>query len=296
MTGPTGVGKSAFSVELAERLDGEIVGADAFQIYSGLPILTAQPAPEITRRVPHHLIGILDPREACNAARFAEMARQCIRSIQSRGKVPILTGGTGLYIKALTHGLADLPPVAPGLREAISAMEPPEALARLREADADAPELIDIRNPVRVRRALEIVLSTGKPFSESRGAWQSDGGEFDGFLLTRDRADLRKRLEKNVDAMFDEGVIEEVRKAGEIGPGASRAIGFREIQDLIAGRITAPICRDAILTATRRYAKRQLTWCRHQFHFPAIDLTATSSPMESALGHISHSGLGSRRA
>lgn len=284
MAGPTGVGKSAFSVELAEHLGGEIVGADAFQIYSGLPILTAQPTAEITRRVPHHLIGVLDPGESCNAARFAAMARQSIGEIQSRGKIPILTGGTGLYIKALTHGLAELPPVEPELRKIISAMEPLEALARLREADVDAPELIDSRNPVRVRRALEIVLSTGKPFSESRGTWKSDGGEFDGILLTRDRADLRKRIEENVDAMFDEGVIEEVRKAGEVGPGASRAIGFREIQDLIAGRTTAHACRGDILTATRRYAKRQQTWFRHQFHFPVIDLTATpASPMECAL-------------
>lgn len=284
MTGPTGVGKSAFSVELAQRLGGEIVGADAFQIYSGLPILTAQPAAALTHRVPHHLIGVLDPGESCNVARFAAMARQCIVDIQSRGKVPILTGGTGLYIKALTHGLTDLPPVDPELRKIISDMEPLEALARLREADADAPDQIDVRNPVRVRRALEIVLSTGKPFSESRGTWKSDGGEFDGILLTRDRIDLRKRIEENVDAMFEEGVIEEVRKAREVGPGASRAIGFREIQDLIAGRTTAHACRGDILTATRRYAKRQLTWCRHQFHFSVIDLTATlASPMECAL-------------
>lgn len=286
MTGPTGVGKSAFSVELAEHLGGEIVGADAFQIYSGLPILTAQPAAPLTRRIPHHLIGILDPGESCNAARFSTMARRCIEDIQARGKVPILTGGTGLYIKALTHGLADLPPVDPELRQTIANMDPPEALARLREADAEAPDQIDSRNPVRVRRALEIVLSTGKPFSESRSTWKSDGGEFDGILLTRDRIDLRKRIEENVDAMFDEGVIEEVRLIGEAGPGASRAIGFREIQDLIAGRITAHACRGTIITATRHYAKRQLTWCRHQFSFPVIPLTATSaqeSPMESAL-------------
>lgn len=286
MTGPTGVGKSAFSVELAERLGGEIVGADAFQIYSGLPILTAQPAATLTRRVPHHLIGILDPAEACNAARFAEMARRCIGNIQSRGKVPILTGGTGLYIKALTHGLADLPPVDPALRKTISEMEPLEALARLREADLEAPDQIDTLNPARVRRALEIVLSTGRPFSESRGTWKSDGGEFDGLLLLRDRIELRKRIEENVDAMFDEGVIEEVRRIGEAGPGASRAIGFREIQDLIAGRITGHACRNATITATRHYAKRQLTWFRHQFQFPTIHLAATSppdSPMESAL-------------
>jgi len=128
-------------------IGGEIIGADAFQIYSGLPILTAQPAPELLRRIPHHLIGILGLQETCNAARFAELARRCIHEIQSRGKVPILTGGTGLYLKALTHGLADLPPADPGLREKISLMVPAEALARLAGADADAPGQIDARNP-----------------------------------------------------------------------------------------------------------------------------------------------------
>jgi len=271
---------------LAEIIGGEIIGADAFQIYSGLPILTAQHAPELTRRVHHHIIGVLGLHEVCNAARFAEMARHSIQEIQSRRKVPILTGGTGLYLKALTHGLADLPPVDPELRNQISAMEPGEALARLGEADSEAPGQIDTRNPVRIRRALEIVLSTGKPLSASRAGWKSEGSGFRGILLDRDRVELWKRIESNVDAMFDDGVVEEVRRAAGAGVGASRAIGFHEIQELLAGRISAHECRKAIVTSTRRYAKRQLTWCRHQFNFPAIPLTATNPPVhpiESAL-------------
>jgi len=278
VTGPTGVGKSAFSVELAEKIGGEIIGADAFQIYSGLPILTAQPGPELTRRVPHHLIGALGLHESCNAARFAKMARTFIQEIRSRGKIPILAGGTGLYLKALTHGLADLPPTDPGLRGKISAMEPRVALARLGEADGAALGQIDARNPARVRRALEIVLSTGKPLAASREAWKSEGSGFRGILLGRDREEIWKRIEGNVDAMFRGGVLEEVRRAAEAGPGASRAIGFREIQELLAGRITASQCRNAMVTATRRYAKRQLTWCRHQFNFPLIHLSATNLP------------------
>jgi len=280
VTGPTGVGKSALAVALAEKIQGEIIGADAFQIYSGLPILTAQPGQDLLARVPHHLIGILGMDETCNAARYARMATRTIREIQSRNRTPILSGGTGLYLKALTHGLADMRPVDASLRKNIAEMALPEALSLLRDADADAPGQIDSQNPVRVRRALEIVLSTGKPLSASRTTWKSAGNNFQGILLERDRADLRMRIATNVDSIFDDGVIEEVRKAGNVGPGASRAIGFREIQELIAGRMTAGECRDRILTATRRYAKRQLTWCRHQFSFPTINLTTKTSPNE----------------
>jgi tRNA dimethylallyltransferase len=176
--------------------------------------------------------------------------------------------------------------VDPELREKISVMESGEALARLGEADSEAPGQIDARNPVRVRRALEIVLSTGKPLSASRADWKSEGSGFRGILLERDRVELWKRIEANVDAMFDDGVVEEVRRAAGAGDGASRAIGFHEIQELLAGRISAHECRMAIVTSTRRYAKRQLTWCRHQFNFPVIPLTATNPPVhpiESAL-------------
>lgn len=280
MTGPTGAGKSAFAVALAEKTRGEIVGADAFQIYSGLPILTAQPAPDLLARIPHHLIGTLSPEDTCDAARYTRMASQAIRDIQSRGRIPILAGGTGLYLKSLTHGLADIPPVDDGMHKSISSMELPEALARLREADADAPDQIDAKNPARVRRALEIVLSTGNPLAMARTNWKSAGNDFRGILLERAREDLRLRIGANVDAMFDAGVIEEVRQAGHVGPGLSRAIGFREIQELISGRMTQLECRDRIVTATRRYAKRQLTWCRHQFNFPVINLTPTTSSDE----------------
>jgi tRNA dimethylallyltransferase len=273
VTGPTGAGKSAFAVALAEKIQGEIVGADAFQIYAGLPILTAQPAPDLLARVPHHLIGILPPESSCDAARYASLAKRAIREIQSRARTPVLTGGTGLYLKALTHGLAEMQPVDASLRKNIAEMSLPEALAHLRDADADAPDQIDQMNPVRVRRALEIVLSTGKPLSASRKTWKAASKDFAGILLERDRGDLRLMIAANVDAMFDKGVVEEVRRAGDVGPGLSRAIGFREIQELIAGRIARPECRDRIVTATRRYAKRQLTWCRHQFNFPTINLT-----------------------
>ena len=282
VTGPTGVGKSSFAVTLAECLGGEIIGADAFQIYAGLPILTAQPGPDLLGRVPHHLVGVIPLEEPCDAARYATSARRCIAEISARGRVPLLVGGTGLYLKALTHGLADLPPVDPALRAEIARMDPATALARLRESDPEAPAQIDSRNPARIRRALEIVLSTARPLSESRSTWTASAPAFRGLILHRDRDDLRQRIADNVESLFAAGVVEEVRAANNAGPTASRAIGFREIQSLLRGACTLSACKEAIITSTRRYAKRQLTWCRNQFSFPSINLSQSADPFDVA--------------
>ncbi len=278
MTGPTGVGKSSLAVALAERLDGEILGADAFQIYAGLPVLTAQPTPEQLATVPHHLFGFLDLRENFNAARFVQVARERMAEIASRGKLPLLVGGTGLYLKALTHGLAEMPPVDPIQRERISSLTLEAATEELAKADPGALGQIDLKNPVRVRRALEIVLQTRRPLEESRGAWSRGSNEFRGLVLTREREDLRNRIEANVAQMLAGGAIEEVREAAHAGEGARRAIGFREIGEFLAGKTSLDACREAIATATKRYAKRQLTWCRTQFNFSALDLTAIPCP------------------
>ena len=272
------------------RLNGEVIGADAFQIYKDLPILTAQPPLELTRSVPHHLIGFLDLRESFDAARYAMAARQKIQDIQSRGKHPILAGGTGLYLKSLTHGLADLQPIDPVLRSEINAMPPEIALLKLDALDPQARHQVDIKNPVRVRRALEIVISTGQPLENSRRQWKNNADskqEFCGIALTRDREDLRHRIAVNVDAMFAAGVIDEVRRALSLIHQNSnsaetllsyRAIGFREIESLLAGQTTDVACRAAIVQASQRYAKRQLTWSRTQFKFHTIDLSSNPFP------------------
>lgn len=281
MTGPTGVGKSSFAVALAGRIGGEIAGADAFQIYEGLPVLTAQPDSKQRAAVPHHLIGFLDLRENFDAARFVRAARDVISDIQSRGKIPILVGGTGLYLKALTHGLAEMPAVDHTLRERISGLTLPQAIDELRTADPAAPLQIDLRNPVRVRRALEIVLQTGRPLAESRGHWSQPNHEFRGLVLIRDREELRSRIQANVEAMLAGGAVEEVRRAAHAGAGSRRAIGFREIEDFLAGRISESECREAIVGATWKYAKRQMTWCRTQFDFPGIDISRFPTPEDS---------------
>ena len=247
VAGPTGVGKTAFAVELANRLDGEIIGADAYQVYRGMEILTGQPTTRNRfRRAPHHLIGFLPPAEAFDAARFATLAREKISEILSRGKVPIVTGGSGLYIKALTHGLARLPPANPALRTEL-AKPLAAAIAGSALAEIDPAARIDLQNPRRVLRALEISILTGRPLSELRREWETKAAPgFRGLLLVRERAELNARIAENVRSMFERGVVAEVGRLQAIGPTAAMAIGLREIQALRRGEITETECIAAV--------------------------------------------------
>jgi len=279
VAGPTGVGKTAFAVELANRLDGEILGADAYQVYRGMEILTGQPTREILSAVPHHLIGFLPPVEAFEAAHFATLAREKISEVLSRGKLPIITGGSGLYIKALTHGLVDVPPANPTLRSELVRLSPRQLQERLAKVDPAAQ--VDFRNPRRVLRALEISILTGRPASELRRAWEvKTAPGFRGLLLVRERAELHARIAENVQGMFEREVVAEVGRIHAIGPTAAMAIGLREIQALRRGEITGTECIDAVTVSTRQYAKRQLTWFRNQFNFQIIDLTGFRDTLE----------------
>ena len=272
VAGPTGVGKSAFAVELATRFDGEILGGDAYQAYRGMEILTAQPDRALLATVPHHLIGFLSPTEPFDAARYASLARARISEILAREKVPIIAGGSGLYIKALTHGLAQMPPADPVLRAQFSQLSTRELRERLEIVDPRAE--VDMQNPRRLLRALEISLLTGRPASELRREWRTKTvPEFRGILLVRDRPELNARIAANVRAMFRRGVVAEVANLRQIGPTAAMAIGLREIRALLRGEVTETECIEAVTLATRRYAKRQLTWFRNQFMFEIVDLT-----------------------
>ena len=282
VTGPTGVGKSSFAAALAVRLGGEVIGADAYQIYAGLPILTAQPSQELQALVPHHLIGFLDLRESFDVARYQRLAHTAIADIQSRHRTPIIVGGTGLYLKSLTHGLANIPAIDPLLREQIATLSLSDAIIKLASLDPDAPAQIDLRNPVRVSRALEIVLSTCHPLAKAREQWKSDAPlDFCGLVLTRPREELHSRIESNVASLFECGVVEEVRSAQEAGLTASKAIGYREIHALLRGETTLAQCREAIILATRQYSKRQITWCRTQFDFPVLELSKNHTEKET---------------
>jgi tRNA dimethylallyltransferase len=271
LAGPTAVGKSDLAVALAERLNGEIIGADAFQVYHGLDLLTAKPVPATLRRIPHHLIGEIPLSESFDVARYRILATERIENITKRGRTPIIVGGTGLYIRSLTHGLADLPAPDDSLRADLAQQSLEQLLHRLEKLDPVAAQQIDRNNPRRVIRALEVCLLTGRPFSSFREQWTQDP-EIRAVLLTRDRKELYRRINQRTVAMFAAGVIDEVKAVAKISATAAQAIGFREIRELLAGRLTQAECIAQIQQQTRNYAKRQLTWFRKEPHFQAIEL------------------------
>jgi tRNA dimethylallyltransferase len=278
IVGPTATGKSELAADVAREVGAEIVSADAFQIYCGLDLLTAKPDVSTLANAPHHLIGTVPFTEAMNAEKFRRLGLRAIDEINSRGRLAIVVGGSGLYIKALTHGLAPLPESDPKLREKLNAMSLDNLRAQLVELDPEAAKRIDLKNRRRVVRAREICLIAGKPASEVV-AGVGDSGRpgssipATGVFVFRDREELYQRINQRVEAMFARGVIEEVRAAAVTSATASQMIGLREIRELLAGKKSLPQCIAEIQQATRRYAKRQLTWFRRQSNFLSLNLS-----------------------
>jgi tRNA dimethylallyltransferase len=289
IVGPTAVGKTSLAVEVAEQRDAEIVNVDAFQIYRGLDILTAKPDSEARRQVRHHLLGQVSLAETMSAVRFGELACAALADIRSRNKNAIIAGGSGLYLKAITDGFDEVPPPDPLLREELSALSLEELGLRLRDLNPQLAAGIDLKNPRRVIRAIEIASastvipsaaegSRSESFTVTPGDPSTDArdGGLVGVLLLRDRDDLYQRINERVNAMFRKGVEEEVSALQDIGPTAANALGLREICALVDGQISRAECIARIQQATRRYAKRQLTWFRHQTTFPQLNLTPFS--------------------
>jgi tRNA dimethylallyltransferase len=278
IVGPTATGKSELAADVAREVGAEIVSADAFQIYCGLDPLTAKPELSTLAKAPHHLIGTVPFTAEMNADKFRRLASHAIEEVNSRGKLAIVVGGSGLYIKALTHGLAPLPESDPKLREKLNAMSLDNLRAQLVELDPEAAKKIDIKNRRRLVRALEICLITGKPASEVV-ARVGDSGRpgpiirTKGVFVFRDRNELYQRINQRVEIMFARGVIEEVRAAAVTSATASQMIGLREIRELLAGKKSLQQCIAEIQQASRRYAKRQLTWFRRQSNFSPLNLS-----------------------
>lgn len=276
IVGPTAVGKSEVAAEVARLCDGEIVSADAFQVYAGLNVLTAKPDQAIRSRVPHHLIGTIALSETMSAERFRVAAISAIDDIRSRNKVAFVAGGSGMYVQALTHGLSPLPPADSALRRKLDQNSAPELLAMLREVDPATAASIDPFNKHRLVRALEICLLTGRPLTEIR-VRKPPATEPTGVLLLRNRAELFQRIDERVVAMFTNGVVSEVSAAGEPSVTAAKTLGFREIREMLAGRISQAECVAQIQQASRRYAKRQLTWFQGQTNFEPLNLSLLGS-------------------
>jgi tRNA dimethylallyltransferase len=278
IVGPTATGKSELAADVAREISAEIVSADAFQIYRGFDLLTAKPDVLILAKAPHHLIDMIPTSEEMNAEKYRRAAERAIEEINLRGKLAIVVGGSGLYIKALTHGLAALPESDPKLREKLNAMSLDNLRAQLVKLDPEAAKKIDIKNRRRLSRALEICLVTGKPASEivtGVGDSGRPGSSIPttGVFVFRDRNELYERINQRVETIFERGVIEEVRAAAVTSATASQMIGLCEIRELLAGKKSLRQCIAEMQQATRRYAKRQLTWFRRQSNFLPLNLS-----------------------
>jgi tRNA dimethylallyltransferase len=281
IVGPTATGKSELAADMAHDIDAEIVSADAFQIYRGLNLLTAKPEASTLAKAPHHLIGTTSLQQEMNAEKYRRAAMAVIDEINSRGRLAIVVGGSGLYIKALTQGLAPLPEADRKLREKLNAMSLDELRSQLMEFDPVAARTIDTKNRRRVVRALEICLLTGKPASEVVAGVDDSGRPGSpipatGVFVLRDREELYQRINQRVKAMFEQCIMEEVRAAGATGATASQMIGLRQIRELLDGKMSLSQCIAEIQQATRRYAKRQLTWFRRQTNFSPLNLSLLS--------------------
>lgn len=272
IAGPTASGKSALALELAERHRGTVINADSAQVYRDLRVLSARPSPQEEARAPHRLFGIIDGAESCSAARWAADARAAIAEARATGRLPILVGGTGLYLRTLLDGIAPVPEIAPDIRAEIRALPVADARRQLHILDAPAAARLAAADTTRIARALEVVRATGRPLAE----WQAErvggiAGEVSlvPLILLPDREWLVDRCDRRLAMMFDEGAIEEVARLlarSDIPADAPirRAIGVPEIAAFLAGEIDRDTALDRARLATRRYAKRQFTWFRNQ--------------------------------
>ena len=274
INGPTASGKTRLAVELALRRNGEVVSADSMQIYRRMDIGTAKPTEEEMRRVPHHMIDVADPEEDFSVARYVDMAARCVDDILSRGRLPILAGGTGLYIDSLLSGrtFAAFEPESAlrGELEQRLAKEGGEAmLAQLAAVDPDTAARLHPNDSKRIVRALEIFLSTGKTMTQHNAETQAIPPRYDALTITlgfERREDMWARIDRRVDIMMADGLVAEVQALLDSGVPdrctAMQAIGYKEMVAALRGDGDVNAAAEEIKLRSRQYAKRQLTWFR----------------------------------
>lgn len=274
VVGPTASGKTKMAVALARRFGGEVVSVDSMQIYRGMTIGTAAPTAAEMEGVPHHMIAVADPAEQWSAARFCQAADACIQDILSRGKLPVLAGGTGLYLDALIRG-DDFASGSQGgevrlrLQRELREQGPREMLRRLEAVDPETAARLHLRDEKRILRALEIYEQTGEPMSlrDRRGRQRPDRYEAVYIGLSfRDREDLRQRIDRRVDDMVRQGLLQEVQDLLDSGlprdATALQAIGYKQFLAVADGAATTDQAVEEVKLRSRQYAKRQLTWLR----------------------------------
>lgn len=303
IVGPTASGKTKLSVDLAKRFDAEIISADSMQIYKYMDIATAKVHKDEMQGIPHHLIDILDPSEAYNVATFVQDASRAAQDIYSRGKLPILAGGTGLYVSSLIDGITfNEDQGDTQLREELyqyAKQEGAEALHRkLAEVDPEEAANIHPNNIVRVVRAIELYHTTGKPKTQHLRASKLQPSIFHPIVIGLsfdDREKLYQRIDLRVDLMLQSGLLEETKKILDMGYGltASNAIGYKELIPYLSGERSLENCIEELKRNTRRYAKRQLTWFKRdkRTHWIYSDLCSNYDEILARASEIVRLGL-----
>ncbi len=289
ISGPTAVGKSDCAVKLAKMINGEVISADSMQVYKGMDIGTAKVTKEEMDGVPHHLIDILEPEQDFNVLLFKRLADKAIADITSRGAVPIMTGGTGFYIQAVLHG-TEFEEEEPSelRRELEETAQTPEGkhllYEEMKSADPASAAIIHENNVKRVIRALEFYKLNGYPISEHNAKMKEKEAVYDAdcFFLTDDRFLLYERIDKRVDIMMENGLLDEVRrlKARDIPSNATsmQGIGYREILEYLDGKCTLDEAVYNIKLNSRHFAKRQMTWFRNKDEFIKVNRSEFSEP------------------
>jgi len=290
IVGPTGTGKSNLAVGVAEEIGGEIVGCDSLQIYREFDVGTAKPSKSDRARVPHHLVDLLDPRHDGTLAEYVGLAEEALLGIRDRGSVPVIVGGTGLYLRGLLRGILSAPPRDPRLRERLRAMGErygPGRLHRwLRGVDPASAERIGEADAQRIVRGLELALTTDSTWGErlrQEGTWDRLDERFPNLKVGLDmsREELWLRLHERVDRFFADGLVDEVRRLLETVPreaGAFKAIGYREVVACLDAGRDPEEARERVKRNTRRYARKQRSWFRRE---PGVQWLDASESNES---------------
>jgi tRNA dimethylallyltransferase len=282
LMGPTATGKSDLAVELVRRFPLEIVSVDSALVYRGMDIGTAKPSPDVRAEFPHHLIDICDPAEAYSAGRFRDEARQVMRDIARRGRIPLLVGGTMLYFRALERGLAALPTASAEVRARIDRRAAelgwPALHSELARVDPAAARRIHPNDPQRIQRALEVYESSGLALSDHLATGSGDSGVryHKIALVPPDRVVLSERIALRFRHMLDAGLVDEVRRLRARGDlnvdlPSMRAVGYRQVWEYLEGRVDEATMVERAVIATRQLAKRQMTWLRSEQNLEHID-------------------------
>jgi tRNA dimethylallyltransferase len=273
--GATASGKTALAIKLAHELDGEVINADSMQIYAEIPIISAQPTIEEREGIPHHLFGHISVFEKYSVARFIEESTAAIKDVMSRGKTPILVGGTGMYLKALVEGMPEMPDISDETMAIVNAMTTPHAYTELQKLDRTMAEKLKPNDTQRIKRALSVIMETGVSLQsfqvgEKRALFARD--KYHIIWLNPDRQVVYDKINRRFAAMVENGALMEVKRVWDIANGRAmpKAHGLYELYEYLLGNISMSEAISRTQQLSRNYAKRQLTWASNQFEFDEV--------------------------